>query len=431
MSYFDSLKQDSEVYDIVKKELDRQRNSLELIASENFVSPNVLKAVGTWLTNKYSEGYPGKRYYGGNEHIDEIENLAINRAKKLFGAEHANVQPHSGSSANMAAYFAMLNPGDKVMAMSLDQGGHLTHGSKVNFSGQLYNFVPYGVSKDTHLIDMDQVQKIALLENPKLIVCGYTAYSRDIDFAAFKEIADSVGAYLMADISHFAGIVAAKKHMSPFPYCDVVTSTTHKTLRGPRSAMILSKYDVDLFHKNNSNSTKTFSKAIDSSIFPGMQGGPLDHVIAGKAVAFKEASSPLFVSYIDQVIKNSKELALGLIDHGFNLVSGGTDNHLILVDLTNKKITGKQAEIALDKAGITCNKNTVPFDKRSPFDPSGIRLGTAALTTRGFLEEDMLEVASLISKVIKNSSNDFVLRDVKKKVIDLSSKYPLYNEVTL
>lgn len=431
MTPINDLNFDNEIQSLINKELLRQRESLDLIASENFVSINVLRATGSCLTNKYSEGYPFKRYYGGNKYIDQIETLAINRAKELFGAEHANVQPHSGSQANMAVYFTLLKPGDKVLAMSLNQGGHLTHGSSVNFSGNLYNFVSYGVSSETQFIDMDEVQRIALKENPKLIICGATAYSREINFKRFREIADSVGAYLMADISHIVGLIAAKKHMSPFPYCDVVTSTTHKTLRGPRGAIILSKYDLPLYRVNNPTTKKTLSKAIDSAVFPGMQGGPLDHVIAAKAIALKEAMQPAYVEYIDQVLRNSRALVLGLIDNGFNIVSGGTDNHLILVDLTNKGVSGKLAEIALDKAGITCNKNTIPFDPRSPFDPSGIRLGTAALTTRGFKEIDMFEVASLISKAIDGMNNEYVLRDVKNKVINLTNKYPLYADFNL
>lgn len=428
---------DPEVAQAAKKELQRQRDSVELIASENFVSVPVMQAMGTWLTNKYSEGYPHKRYYGGNEFVDITEDLAIKRAKLLFDAEHANVQPHAGSQANMEVYFALLNLKDRILGMSLDHGGHLTHGSPVNFSGRFYDFISYGVDKETGMLDMDQVRKAALKEKPKMILAGYSAYPRNIDFREFREIADEVDAYLMADVAHFAGIIAARKHQMPFPHCDVVTTTTHKTLRGPRGAMILSQ-ETDRLHdihhpekKLKDGSPKKLSGLIDSAVFPGMQGGPLDHVIASKAVAFGEALRPEFKDYISQVLKNAKALAEGLMDHGFKLVSDGTDNHLMLVDLTDKKVTGKQAETSLDNAGITCNKNMVPFDPRSPFDPSGIRLGTPALTTRGFKESDMKEIADAINKVIGNIGDNKTIEHTREDIKELCSRHPLYPGVGL
>ena len=414
------------IADAVKMELERQRNSVELIASENFVSVPVLQAMGTWLTNKYSEGYPHKRYYGGNKFIDMSEDFAIERAKLLFDAEHANVQPHAGSQANMEVYFALLNLKDKILGMDLSHGGHLTHGSPVNFSGKFYNFVSYGISKETERIDMDEVRKLTLKEKPKMILAGYSAYPRNLDFKEFREIADEVDAYLMADVAHFAGIIAARKHMMPFPHCDVVTTTTHKTLRGPRGAIILSMNEDRLKQKYHSDSKKNLAKMIDSAVFPGMQGGPLDHMIAAKAVAFGEALKPEFKDYIEQVLKNAKALANGLMDNNFKLISDGTDNHLILIDLTNKNITGKQAETALDEAGITCNKNMVPFDTRSPFDPSGIRIGTPAITTRGFKEDDMKIIADLMNKVIENINNKKIVEKVKQDILDLCERYPLY-----
>ncbi len=426
---------DPHVYEAIKKELGRQKNTVELIASENFVSIPVLQAMGSWLTNKYSEGYPHKRYYGGNEYIDMTEDLAIERAKLLFDAEHANVQPHAGSQANMEVYFALLNLGDKILGMSLDHGGHLTHGSPVNFSGKFYKFSSYGVEKETGLLNMDNVRKIALAEKPKLILAGYSAYPRNIDFKEYREIADEVGAYLMADVAHFAGMIAARKHQMPFPHCDVVTTTTHKTLRGPRGAMILSQSEDRLHNEHHPDkklkdgSPKKLSSLIDSAVFPGMQGGPMDHVIAAKAVAFGEDLKPEFKTYIEQVLKNAKALAESLMDHGFKLVSDGTDNHLMLVDLTNKNISGKQAETALDQAGITCNKNMVPFDQRSPFDPSGIRLGTPALTTRGFMESDMKSVGELISKVVDNHEDKANLEKVRAEITELCSNHPLYPEI--
>lgn len=436
MIEFETLKKsDPHVFDAIKAELKRQRDCIELIASENFVSIPVLQAMGTWLTNKYSEGYPHKRYYGGNQCVDITEDLAVERAKLLFEAEHANVQPHAGSQANMEAYFALLNLGDKILGMDLAHGGHLTHGSPVNFSGKFYNFVSYGVDKETGMLDMDNIRKIALKEKPKLILAGYSAYPRNIDFREFRQIADEIGAYLMADVAHFAGIIAAREHMMPFPYCDVVTTTTHKTLRGPRGAIILSTEEDRLHEKYHSGlklkdgSPKKLSSLIDSAVFPGMQGGPLDHIIAAKAVAFGEALKPEFKSYIRQVLKNAKVLAEGLISHGFNLVSGGTDNHLILVDITNKNISGRQAESALDEAGITCNKNMVPFDIRKPFDPSGIRLGTPAMTTRGFKEPEMKFIAELISKVVDNISNKDIIAKVRQDVLQLCSRFLIYPEI--
>ncbi len=424
-------KSDHLIADAVKMELNRQRNSVELIASENFVSIPVLQAMGTWLTNKYSEGYPHKRYYGGNKFIDMSEDLAIERAKLLFDAEHANVQPHAGSQANMEVYFALLNLKDKILGMDLSHGGHLTHGSPVNFSGKFYDFVSYGISKETERIDMDEVRKLAIKEKPKLILAGYSAYPRNLDFKEFREIADEVDAYLMADVAHFAGIIAARKHMMPFPHCDVVTTTTHKTLRGPRGAMILSMQEDRLKEKYHPNSKKNLAGMIDSAVFPGMQGGPLDHVIAAKAVSFGEALKPDFKDYIEQVLKNAKALAGDLMYHGFKLISDGTDNHLMLIDLTNKNVTGKQAETALDDAGITCNKNMVPFDERSPFDPSGIRIGTPAITTRGFKESDMKVIADSMNKIIENIDNKEIIEKVRQDIVELCNEHPLYPDINI
>lgn len=426
---FDELKkQDSAVAAAIKDELNRQKDTIELIASENFVSIPVLQTMGSWLTNKYSEGYPHRRYYGGNDYIDVTENLAIERAKKLFDAEHANVQPHAGSQANMEVYFALLNLKDKILGMDLAHGGHLTHGSPVSFSGKFYNFSSYGVERNGFL-DMDEVRKKALKEKPKLILAGYSAYPRNLDFKEFREIADEVDAYLMADVAHFAGMIAARKHMMPFPHCDVVTTTTHKTLRGPRGAMILSQETDRLKQLYHPEEKKTFARMIDFAVFPGMQGGPMDHIIAAKAVAFGEALKPEFKVYIEQVLKNAKALAEGLMDHGFKLVSDGTDNHLMLVDMTNKNLTGKEAETALDKAGITCNKNMIPFDPRKPWNPSGIRIGTPALTTRGFKESDMKEVADLMNKVVNDINNESVIKGVREKVKELCDQNPLYPEI--
>ncbi|BFK81728.1 serine hydroxymethyltransferase [Clostridium baratii] len=408
---FDQIsKNDNEVYSLIEKELERQENGIELIASENFASEAVMEAMGSYLTNKYAEGYPGKRYYGGCYVVDEIEDIARERAKKLFGAEHANVQPHSGSQANMAVYFTILEPGDTVLGMDLSHGGHLTHGSPVNFSGKLFNFVSYGVSKETEVIDYDEVRRIALECKPKLIVAGASAYSREIDFKKFRDICDEVGAYFMVDMAHIAGLVAAGYHMSPVEYADFVTTTTHKTLRGPRGGLILCK--------------EKYAKALDKNIFPGMQGGPLMHIIAAKAVCFKEALDPSFKDYIEKVINNCKVLGDELVKHGFKLVSGGTDNHLILVDLSNKDITGKEAEHLLDSIGITLNKNTVPNETKSPFVTSGVRIGTAAVTTKGYDEEDMKEIASIINDVIE--SREEGSEELRNRVLKLSSKHKMY-----
>ncbi len=402
---------DPAIYDAIKREEKRQSEGMELIPSENYVSPAVLEAMGSVMTNKYSEGYAGKRYYGGQENVDVIENLAIDRAKQLFGAEHINVQPYSGSPANTAVYFALLNYGDTVLGMKLDHGGHITHGLPISFSGKSYNFVGYGVDKATGRIDMEEVRKLALEHKPKLIIAGFSAYSRNLDWKKFKEIADEVGAITMADIAHIAGLIAAGEIDSPVPYFDVVTTTTHKTLRGPRGAMIMCK--------------EKYAKAIDRAVFPGLQGGPHDHVIAGKAIAFKEALEPTFKTYAQQVIKNAKALAQALMALDFTIISGGTDNHLMLVDLTNKNITGKEAQEALDKAGITCNKNTVPFETRSPMDPSGIRLGTPAVTTRGMKEADMQKIAGWIDTIIKNHKDEQVISKVKAEVKDLCLTFPV------
>jgi glycine hydroxymethyltransferase len=401
---------DEEVFNIIERENLRQEHNIELIASENFTSKSVMEAVGSVLTNKYAEGYPHKRYYGGCEIVDEVENLARERMKKLFNAEHANVQPHSGSQANMAVYMTLLKPGDTVLGMNLSHGGHLTHGSPVNFSGKLYNFVSYGVNKDTEQIDYEELRKIAKESNPKLIVAGASAYPRIINFEKFREIADEVGAYFMVDMAHIAGLVATGEHPSPVPYADFVTTTTHKTLRGPRGGAILCK--------------EKYAKDLDKTIFPGMQGGPLMHVIAGKAVCFGEALRDDYKVYIKQVIKNAKALADELKSYGFRLVSGGTDNHLILVDLTTKNITGKDAEKLLDSVGITVNKNTIPFETLSPFVTSGIRIGTPAVTTRGFREEEMKKIAYFINYVIEHRDED--LTSVEKQVRELCSNYPIY-----
>lgn len=413
---------DIEVYNAVSQELDRQRNVIELVASENIVSRAVLEATGSWLTNKYSEGLPSKRYYGGNQFIDITEQLAIDRAKKLFGAEHANVQPHAGSQANLAAYLAVLKPGDTILGMDLAHGGHLTHGSPVNFSGRLFNFVSYGVDKSTETVNMQTVRELALKHKPKLILAGFSAYPRFLDFKKFREIADSVNAYLMVDMAHVAGLIAAKLYPDPIPYADIVTTTTHKTLRGPRGAMILCK----TLDRLNPSDKKNLAQKIDSAVFPGTQGGPLDHVISAKAVAFKEALEPSFVDYQKQVLKNAQTLAKVLKDNGFRLISNGTDNHLMLVDVSPKGITGKIAEHALDNAGICCNKNMIPFDVRSPFDPSGIRLGTPAVTTRGMKESEMEKIGGWISEVLSNVSDLSVQSRVRQEVLKLCQHFPIY-----
>lgn len=403
---------DPEIAAAIGEELGRQRNKIELIASENFVSPAVMEAMGSVLTNKYAEGYPGHRYYGGCEYVDKVETLAIERAKKLFGAEHANVQAHSGANANTAVYFAFLQPGDTIMGMNLSQGGHLSHGSPVNISGKYYNVVPYGVTHETERIDYDEFARIAKEAQPKLIVAGASAYPRVIDFERMAEIAHSVGAIFMVDMAHIAGLVAAGLHPSPVPYADVVTTTTHKTLRGPRGGLILCK--------------EKYAKQIDKAIFPGVQGGPLMHVIAAKAVALGEALKPEFKEYAKQIIVNCQALAEGLIAEGFRLVSGGTDNHLLLVDVRGQKMTGKTAEHLLDEVGVTCNKNTIPFDPESPFVTSGIRLGTAAVTTRGFKEADMKEVAAIIGLVLNNPEDAEKQAEAAQRVAALCAKYPMY-----
>ncbi len=403
---------DPEIAKALKSELDREEYGLELIASENYVSPAVLEALGSIMTNKYAEGYPKKRYYGGCAFVDEAEELAIERAKKLFGVDHANVQPHSGAQANMAVYMAVLKPGDTFMGMSLSHGGHLTHGSPVNFTGKLYNVVAYGVNPETERIDFNEVRDVAKKNNPKLIVCGASAYARDIDFKTFKEIADEVGALLMADIAHPAGLVATKLHSDPVPYCDFVTTTTHKTLRGPRGGMVMCKAD--------------FAKKINSAVFPGMQGGPLMHVIAAKAVAFYEDLQPEYKIYCEQVIKNAKAMAEELTGRGFRLVSGGTDNHLMLIDLTGREATGKDGEEALGRADITVNKNTVPRETRSPFITSGIRVGTPALTTRGMKESEMKIIAGWIADVLDDVSNTTKQEKIKNEVKEFCKKFPVY-----
>lgn len=414
MSLMDELKEsDPKVFEAIDHELNRQRTKLELIASENIVSKAVLEAQGSVLTNKYAEGYPGKRYYGGCEYVDVVEQLAIDRAKKLFGAEYANVQPHSGAQANMAVFFALVKPGDTVMGMNLTDGGHLTHGSPVNMSGKYFKIVPYGVRKEDERIDYDELERIAKECKPKLIVAGASAYARIIDFERMANIAHSVGAYLMVDIAHIAGLVAAGLHPSPVPYADVVTTTTHKTLRGPRGGMILCK-DAE------------FGKQFNKAIFPGIQGGPLMHVIAAKAVALGEALKPSFKEYAKQVIKNAKVLADELTADGFRIVTGGTDNHLMLVDITSKNLTGKVAQNLLDEVNITVNKNTIPFEPLSPFVTSGIRLGSPALTTRGFKEDDMKEVADIIALVLDHPEDAAAKEEAKKRVAALCKRYPLY-----
>lgn len=411
MNFEELSKEDKIINELINKELKRQQEGIELIASENFASKAVMEAMGSYLTNKYAEGYPNKRYYGGCHVVDEIEDIARERAKELFGAEHANVQPHSGSQANMAVYLSILEYGDTVLGMDLSHGGHLTHGSPVNFSGKLYNFISYGVNKETETIDYEEVRQIALKNKPKLIVAGASAYSRIIDFKAFRDICDEVGAYLMVDMAHIAGLVAAGAHPSPVPYADFVTSTTHKTLRGPRGGLILCK--------------EKYAKKLDKTIFPGIQGGPLIHTIAAKAVCFKEALEPEYKEYIQNVVNNCKVLADELKNFGFKIVSDGTDNHLILIDLTNKDVTGKDAEILLDSIGITVNKNTVPNETKSPFVTSGIRIGTPAVTTRGFKEEDIKEVASIINDTLSVENPD--IESLKARVKVLCDKHPLYN----
>jgi|SRR5690625_4866529 len=409
MKFTNMEKHDPIIKDLIESEIKRQNTHLELIASENFVSEQVMEAMGSQLTNKYAEGYPGRRYYGGCDIVDKIEDVAIDRLKQLFGAEHANVQPHSGSNANLAVYFAFLEPGDKVLGMNLSQGGHLTHGSPVNISGTYYNFIDYGVDKETEKIDYEQVRKIALKEKPKMIVAGASAYPREIDFKRFREIADEVGAYLMVDMAHIAGLIAADLHQNPVPYSDFVTTTTHKTLRGPRGGAILCK--------------KRYAKEIDKAIFPGIQGGPLMHIIAAKAVSFGEALEESFIGYQKQIVLNAKALAEALKEKGFRLVSDGTDNHLILIDLRNKGLTGKEAEEILEDVGIATNKNTIPFDPESPFITSGIRIGTPAVTTRGMKEKEMEEIADIISLVLHKEISK---QEALDRVNQLCHKFPLY-----
>src|ERR1700733_2583710 len=403
---------DPEIFDAIRHETDRQHSHIELIASENFTSEAILEATGSIFTNKYAEGYPGKRYYGGCEYADIVENLARNRAKKLFRAEYANVQPHSGSQANQAAYASVISPGDTVLGMNLSHGGHLTHGHHLNFSGKTYKIVPYGVKKDDERIDYDELARLADENKPKMIIAGGSAYPRIIDFAPFRQIADSVGAILLVDMAHFSGLVAAGVHPNPCDYADIVTSTTHKTLRGPRSGLILAK--------------QQYAAAIDKSVFPGTQGGPLVHIIAAKAVCFRQAMTPAFVQYSRQVLANANALAASLADGGCRVVSGGTDTHLMLVDVAAKGVRGKEAEAALDRAYITANKNTIPFDVNPPLNPSGMRFGSPAVTTRGFRETEMHEVANLIARVLENISSEDVLAEVRRKVGALTGRFPLY-----
>jgi glycine hydroxymethyltransferase len=410
---FENLKNaDPEVFEAIQKEIQRERNNIVLIASENYASPAVLEVQGSVFTNKYAEGYPGKRYYGGCEYADIVENLAIERAKQLFGAEHVNVQPHSGSQANMAVFFSILKPGDTILSMSLSHGGHLSHGASVNFSGIFYKCVSYGVDRDTGYIDLNEVRRLAIENKPKIILAGASAYSRIIDFKAFSDIAKEVGAYLMADVAHIAGLIAAGLHPSAIPYADFVTTTTHKTLRGPRGGIIMCKAE--------------YAKAIDKMIFPGTQGGPLVHVIAAKAVAFKEALSQGFKDYQARAVKNAKRLAMELINRGFRIISGGTDNHMMLVDLTNKNITGKDVEETLEKARITVNKNVVPYDERPPAITSGIRLGTPCVTTRGMGEPEMVEIADIISSLIQNNKDQKAIDELSKIVKVLCERFPIY-----
>jgi glycine hydroxymethyltransferase len=410
-------KTDPETARAIAAELDRQKRNIELIASENFVSRAVLEALGTVLTNKYAEGYPGRRYYGGCEYVDQVEDLARERAKKLFGAEHANVQPHSGAQANMAVYHSVLEPGDTVLGMNLSHGGHLTHGSPVNFSGSLYRFVAYGVDEKTHRIDYDEVRRLALEHRPKLLVAGASAYPRVIDFARLREIADEAGCLLMVDMAHIAGLVATGHHPNPVPHADFVTTTTHKTLRGPRGGMILCKEE--------------YAKKIDKAVFPGIQGGPLMHVIAAKAVALAEALTEDFKDYSRRVVENAARLAEALADRGFDLISGGTDNHLILINVRNLNLTGKKAEHLLDEVGITVNKNTIPFDPESPFVTSGIRIGTPAVTTRGMGPEAMEEIADIMALTLKNPEDESVREEARRRVAALSERYPLYADLTV
>ena len=422
------MQRDQQIFDLIADERSRQMEGLELIASENFVSEQVMQAMGSVLTNKYAEGFPGRRYYGGCQVVDEVENLAIERAKALFGAEYVNVQPHSGSQANAAVYLACMQPGDKIMGFDLSHGGHLTHGSPVSFSGKLYQTCFYGVDKETGLIDYDMMEKVAKEEKPQLIICGASAYSRDIDYKRFREVADSVGAILMADISHPAGLIAKGILADPLPHCHIVTSTTHKTLRGPRGGIIMMGKDFEnpWGNKTPKGEVKMMSALLDSAVFPGMQGGPLEHVIAAKAVAFGEALSEEFFEYILQVKKNAARLADALVAKGYDIISKGTDNHCMLIDLRNKDISGKKAENTLVLADITVNKNMVPFDDKSPFVTSGIRIGTAAVTSRGLVEEDMDKIADLLDRVISNPDDEAVIAEVKEEINDWMESFPLF-----
>ena len=425
---------DPEVFNSIEQEFHRQQNTLEMIASENFTSPNVMEAVGSVLTNKYAEGYPGKRYYGGCDAVDLAENLARDRAKELFQAEYANVQPHSGSQANMGVYLTLLQPGDTVMGLNLSHGGHLTHGSPVNFSGKLYKFISYGVDKNTGRVDFDEVSAMAKKHKPTLIICGGSAYPRFIEFELFRKIADDCGAFLMADIAHPSGLVATGIHPSPWPHCHVVTSTTHKTLRGPRGGLILVGKDFENTWgavAPKSGRVKMVSELIDSAVMPGIQGGPLMHVIAGKAVAFGEALKTPYIQYCEQIVKNAQILAETLLNLGYDIVSGGTDTHLVLIDLTKKGISGKKAEITLEEAGITTNKNMVPFDERSPMVTSGIRIGTPAVTTRGFQENEMLQVANLIDNVIQNIQDETIIKNTRNSVSELCAQFPIYEDFAI
>lgn len=422
------MERDEKVFNLIHKELERQRNGLELIASENFVSQQVMEAMGSCLTNKYAEGLPGKRYYGGCEWVDEIEDLARDRLKKLFGAEWVNVQPHSGAQANAAVMLGVLKPGDKILGFDLSHGGHLTHGSPVNFSGKLYQPSFYGVERETGLIDWNKVEAAAKKEQPKLIICGASAYSRDWDYKRLREIADSVGALLMADIAHPAGLIARGLLNNPMPHCHIVTSTTHKTLRGPRGGVIMMGKDFEnpMGEKTLKGETKMMSAVLDGAVFPGTQGGPLEHVIAAKAVAFGEDLSDEYLQYVKQVVKNAKTLAKAFTDRGYHIISDGTDNHLMLIDLRNKGVSGKQAEVVLEKAHITLNKNMVPFDDKSPFVTSGMRIGTPAITTRGMKESEMEEIASFVDRVITNIDNDTKINQVAEEVLQLAERFPLY-----
>ncbi len=422
------MKRDEQLFSLINKELERQRNGIELISSENFVSQQVMEAMGTCPTNKYAEGYPKKRYYGGCEVVDEIEQLAIDRLKEIFNCSWANVQPHSGAQANAAVFFAALNPGDKIMGLNLSMGGHLTHGSPVNFSGKHYQVIAYGVGKETGTVDYDDLEAKALAEKPKMIICGASAYSRDWDYARIREVADKIGAIVFADIAHPAGLIAKGLLNDPFEHCHIVSSTTHKTLRGPRGGIIMLRHDFEnpWGLKDPKGNTRTMSQLLDLAVFPGMQGGPLEHIIASKAVAFGEILSDNFTTYGRQIIANAQAMAKAFVEKGYNIISGGTDNHLMLIDLRNKNLTGKKAQETLDKAHITLNKNAVPFDDKSPFVTSGIRVGVPAVTTRGLKENDVVEIVDLIDKVLMNVDNESVIETVRNDVKDFMQKFPLY-----